>query len=260
MSDISISVLFLVGTFAAALVGSWFQRKLPASHQDDATKSSIKLTVGMMATLTGILLGMVTASAKETYDNGNAVITAMAVDSITLDQILDNYGPAAAEARQELRDGIAHRIKVIESGEAYFDADYTAVKELTSVERLFNSVHGLKPTTDLQRDLQARALDLIGGRVKYGDGNLAQLRWFFTVKSASVPHIFLVVVFVWLVLEFFCIGLFSTRNATVLTAIGAGSIIVSSAMFLMLELENPMSGFLRVPTESLKLAEQLLTR
>lgn len=258
MSDLTISVLFLVGTFAAALIGSWYQRKLPASHQDDATKSSVRLTVGMMATLTGILLGMVTASAKETYDAGNAVITAMAVDTLTLDRVLDNYGPDAAEARLQLRGMLNDRIQLMEMGEAYFEADHVAVRGNTSIERLYNTLSGLNQSTDLQKALKLRALDLLTGRVSYGAGNLAQQRWFFTVKPASIPQIFLVVVFIWLVLEFFCIGLFSTRNATALTAIGAGSIIVASAMFLILELENPMNGFLRIPTEPLKLAEQLL--
>ena len=260
MSDVLVSLIVFVGTCVAALVGFWVQRRLPESHQNDATKSSVRLTIGMMATLTSILLGMVTASAKETYDAGNAVITSMAVDILMLDQILDNYGAESASARQQLRDSLHYRIETIEAGDAYFIADQTAVKGISMMERLYNTIHSLAPTNELQRDLRSRALEILGGRVSYGDGNLAQQRWFFTVKPASIPQVFLVVVFGWLVLEFFCFGIFSTRNATVLTTIAVGSLIVASAVFLILELENPMSGFLRVPTESLRLAEQLLTK
>ncbi len=214
----------------------------------------------MMATLTGIMLGMVTSSAKDTYDAGNGVITSMAVDVLTLDQVLDNYGAETKDSREALRAWIGNRVAAIQAGEAYFEHDHAAVLGVTGTERIYDLVHGLDANTDLQKSLRLRALDIIGGRVSYGDGSLAQQRWFFSVKPASIPHVFLVVVFFWLVLEFFCIGLFSKRNGLVITAIIAGSLVVSSAIFLMLELENPMNGFLRVPTESLELALELMNK
>ena len=101
---------------------------------------------------------------------------------------------------------------------------------------------------------------MIGGRVGFGEGNLAQKRWYFTVRPASVPQIFVTVVMLWLVLEFLCYGVYSPRSGMVVFSIIVASIVVASAMFLLLEMEDPIDGYFRVSVEPLQRAIELLNR
>lgn len=218
------------------------------------------MAMGLMTTFTAIVLGMVTASAKETYEQATAVITGTAVDMINLDRKLDNYGPEAAGARAELKFSADRMIERMQSGERYFEDNKRAADVGTSIERLWSAIHALKPADERQADLRDHAIAIMSGRTKYGPGNLEQQRWAFAVKPASVPRNFLIIVIAWLVLEFFALGIFFPRSRAMSVAIMLAGLVVASSIFLILELEDPLTGIMRVPVESLELARDLLGR
>jgi len=259
-SPLLFSILVLLATLGAAAVGFLLHGVRPFDDQSDEHHSAVRLAMGLMATLTAVVLGMVTSSAKDTFDQANDLISGLAVDVITLDKVLDSYGPETGAIRQQLLDDLRFRIERLEAPETYAEADLAAVTLMPRVEMLYGSVVALEPASDLQKALQARALDMIGGRVGYGEGNMAQKRWLFTVRSASVPAVFLAVVSIWLVLEFLCFGLFSPRRGSVYVAILVAAVVLASAMFLLLELEDPIDGFFKVSVEPLQRAEILLNR
>lgn len=260
MFPILVAIAVLVLTMLAALLGFRLQRLAIFAKQDDSRRSAVRAALGLVSTITAIVLGMVTASAKDTFDAANESIAGMAVDHITVDKILDSYGPETATVRDKLKEMLRYRVDRILGVEAYDVADMAAVTGMPGVEVLYRMVNELEPTTDLQKDLQFRAMDMIGGRVGFGEGNLAQKRWYFTVRPASVPQIFVVVVMLWLVLEFLCYGVYSPRSGMVVFSIIVASIVVASAMFLLLEMEDPIDGYFRVSVEPLERAIELLDR
>ena len=260
MSPLLFSVLVLLATLGAAAVGFLLHGVRPFVDQTDEQRSAVRVAIGLMSTLTAIVLGMVTSSAKDTFDQANELVSGLAVDVITLDKVLDSYGPETAAIRQQLLDDLRFRIERLDSPETYAEADLAAVTLVPRTEMLYAAVVALDPTSELQTALQARALDMIGGRVGFGEGNMAQKRWLFTVRPASVPTVFLAVIIIWLVLEFLCFGLFSPRRGTVYVSILVAAIVLASAMFLLLELEDPLDGFFKVSVEPLQRAEILLNR
>jgi hypothetical protein len=68
-----------------------------------------------------------------------------------------------------------------------------------------------------------------------------------------VPPLFLAVLLFWLTLTFASFGLFAPRNATVLVILIAAAVSVAGAVFLVLELDGPFDGLLRVSPEPLRL-------
>lgn len=260
MDPLVLSIVVLLATLSAAAIGFLLHGAGPFADQGDEQRSAVRLAVGLMSTLTAIVLGMVTSSAKDTFDQANEMVAGLAVDTITLDKLLDSYGPETAEIRRQLLDDLRYRIDRLQSPDTYARADLEAATLVPRVEMLYASVVNLASASELQKMLQARALDMIGGRVGFGEGNMAQKRWLFTVRPASVPSVFIVVVTIWLVLEFLCFGLFSPRRTAVFVSILVAAIVLSSAMFLLLELEDPIDGFFKVSVEPLRRAETLLNR
>lgn len=260
MFPLFFSFFVLLVTLGAAAVGFLLQGVRPFVDQPDEQRASVRMAVGLMATLTAIVLGMVTSSAKDTFDQANQLVSGLAVDMITLDKVLDSYGPDTGAIRQQLLDDLRFRIARLEAPETYAEADLAAVTLVPRAEMLYATVVSLNPTSELQKGLKARALDMIGGRVAFGEGNIAQKRWLFTVRPESVPTVFLAVVMIWLVLEFLCFGLFSPRRGTVYVAVLMAAVVLASAMFLLLELEDPIDGFFKVSVEPLRRAEILLNR
>lgn len=260
IEPLHLSLLLLVGTLAAAAAGFALRKRLSGGPETDHPHEGVRVAMGLTTTFTAIVLGMITASAKETYDQATSVVTGMSVDMITLDRKLDNYGPEAAGTRAEVKRCVDRMIERLQSGDRYFEDNKRATEVGTSIERLWSSIHQLKPADKRQEDLRDEALAITSGRVKYGPGNIEQQRWAFAVKAASVPAVFLVVVLSWLLLEFLALGLFYQRTISVYAAVVLAAVVVSSSMFLILELEDPLTGMMRVPIGSLELARELLGR
>lgn len=64
--------------------------------------------------------------------------------------------------------------------------------------------------------------------------------------NSSIPWPFLSVLVFWISVLFAGFGLFARANATVIVAFLIGALSVSSAIFLILELDRPYSGVMRI--------------
>ena len=88
MAPIAISFF----AFALALIGILFsrilQRKLPEGHLSSDTKEVVKLSMGVVATLAALVLGLLVASAKSTYDARESEINQITAYVILLDYLL----------------------------------------------------------------------------------------------------------------------------------------------------------------------------
>ena len=69
-----------------------------------------------------------------------------------------------------------------------------------------------------------------------------------------MPFPFLVVVIFWLTVTFTSFGLFAPRNATVVAVLAVSAMSVAGAVFLILELDGPFSGVIKVSSGPLRYA------
>src|SRR5262245_41048256 len=103
MNPVEVSVIIFLCIFAGALLGMWLRKVLPEHHLDAETKDVMKLGAGLIGTMAALLLGLLVASAKSSYDATNSELAQMAANVILLHRMLAHYGPATEEIRVVLK-------------------------------------------------------------------------------------------------------------------------------------------------------------
>src|SRR5690242_8701638 len=78
--------------------------KLPDRHLDCDSRDVVKLVMGLIATLSAVVLSLLIASASSSYDRQSNELKALSANIILLDRTLEFYGPGARVARDRLRD------------------------------------------------------------------------------------------------------------------------------------------------------------
>jgi hypothetical protein len=239
------TIVFAV-TLGGALLGMWMRTILPSGHVDDDSKDTVKLGIGLVATMSALVLGLVTASAKSTFDAVDAAVKSAAMDVLTLDRLLARYGPETGEIRAHLQRTVASRIDMIWPQSAS-RPDLELAKAPAEVETLADGIRALTPATDAQRWLQPRAQELAE--------SLLRVRWLVSARSVtSVPIPFLSILLFWLVITFASFGLFAPRNATVVAVFVVCALSVAAAVFLVLEMDGPFVGVIKVSPDPLRYA------
>lgn len=255
MNPLFIGLITAVAMFVGALIGHWLRSALPDHHLNAESRDAVKLGVGLIATMSALVLGLVTASAKSSYDDVNTAVKHTAVDVLTLDRLLARYGPEAAGIRESLKEAVASRVETIWPADAPHRSPDAALPEfaLSGVEGIVSSIRQLSPRDDAQRYVHSRALDAAE--------RLLQTRWLHTAGTGSaVPLPFLLILMFWLTITFASFGLFAPRNATVLVVYVVCALSVGAAVFLILELDTPFAGLLKVSPNPLRAAQTLMNK
>ena len=208
-------------------------------------------SAGMMATLIALIIGLLVTSAKGTYDVTSSSITQAGAKIITLDYYLSRYGPEAKEVRELLPQAIASGIKRIWPNESTHGADLAKMEKATEMADVYNKIRELSPKNESQKYLQSQALLL--------SAEMMQSRWMLIEQSQTkLPRVFLVVLTFWLTVLFAQFGLLAPRNRTAMSALFICAISMSGAIFLILELNQPLEGTIKVSSAPLHKALLLI--
>jgi hypothetical protein len=237
--------------FGAVLLGMRLRAALPAHHLSDETKDAVRIGMGLVATMAALILGLLVASAKGSYDTEKSEVTQMAAKIAFLDRVLVNYGPEAQPARQMLRQAVEGAIVRIwsEAPSGTGPADPSSAWS----EALPKAIQKLSPQDDAQRVFKAQAAAVTA--------DLGQLRLLlFEQAGTSISQPLLIVVIVWLAIIFGSVGLFAPWNSTVVIALMLAALSVSGAIFLILELDQPFGGVIQISSASMRNALEHLGR
>jgi len=250
VSSLPISCVVFACVFGAALLGMVLHNLLPEQHLSGDTKDVVKVGIALIATMSALLLGLLIASAKGSYDTQRGEVTQLAANVVELDRVLARYGPETKEIREVLR-------RVVVSVDRSWSKDTSRSEKLDSAETraggasFYEKIQELAPRNDFQRSLQNQALQIA---VDLGRTRALLLEQ----AGSSIPTPFLVVVVFWLAVIFTSFGLFAPYNATVIATLLVSSLTVSSAIFLILELDSPFSGLVQISDAPLRNAIALL--
>ena len=122
-----------------------------------------------------------------------------------------------------------------------------------SMEALQTKIRELTPTTDLQRQLRSEA-DKISGE-------MLEARWLLIAQAQhTMPTTFAVVLLFWLTILHLSFGLLAPRNATAITMLLVSALSVSGAILLILEMNRPLDGMIKVSSAPLRKALEHLGR
>lgn len=207
----------------------------------------MKLGIGLIATMTALILGLVTASAKSTFDDLDKAVKHAAVDLLVLDRTLARYGPETTEVRKALREAVHQRLELTWPETSTRPVKLEAPDVTRAAEEVLVQIRGLSPKNEDQRWLHSRALTL-------GEGLLDTRLIIATRLGGSVPVPFLTVLIFWLTIIFTSFGLFAPRNFTVVAVLFLCTISVASAIFLILEMGDPFGGVIKISVDPLRFA------
>ena len=237
--------------FCGMALGSTLRLVLPDDHTQADSKDILMTSAGMMATLIALIIGLLVTSAKSTYDVTTLSITQTSAKIITLDYYLSRYGPEAKEVRKILPQAIASGIDRIWPNKSKHGADLAKMESETEMAVIYNKIRELSPKNDSQKYFQTQALQLID--------DIMQSRWMLIEQSQTkLPRVFLVVLTFWLTVLFAQFGLLAPRNRTAISALLICALSMSGAIFLILELNQPLEGTIKVSSAPLHKALVLI--
>src|SRR5258708_15326644 len=102
----------------ARLLGTALRRLLPEDHLTADSRDTIKLAMGLVATMTALVLGLLVSSAKGAYDTKRSEVIQMAAKVAFLARVLGLYGSEAAEARAGIHEAVEAAVRQIWPEEA----------------------------------------------------------------------------------------------------------------------------------------------
>jgi hypothetical protein len=243
MSAIAIGLIVCAFFIGGIMLGIALRSALPEPHLAADTKEAVKVAMGLVATMTALVLGLLVASAKGSYDAQSAELTEMSAKVVVLDRLLAHYGPEAREARDLLRSMVAATMDQLwpkeRTGASYSEPGSGGG------EAFFDKLQGLSPKDDRQRSIQAQAVSITI--------SLGQTRWLmYEQAGAAVSMPLLVVVVFWLTALFISFGLFAPYNPTVVVSFFVAAVSVSAAIYLIVEMYRPYAGLIQISSAPLR--------
>ncbi len=237
MSVLALSFVIFGLILGGIFLGSQLRKTLPDHHLSKESQDVVRLGVGLVATMAALVLGLLIASAKSSYETQVSQVKKITADIILLDHLLSQYGSEALPLRKQMRSAMSEFVDRI-----WNEDDREAggpFKANVSSERIYFAIQALSPGSDVQRSIQARAIHIVN--------DVAQTRMLMYVGGGElIPKPFLVILIFWLVLIFTSFSLFSKLNVTVVAFLSLFAFSASCAIFLILELSKPFSGIMMI--------------
>lgn len=251
MNSFIVACISAACIFGGVLLGMSIRSRLPEHHLNADSKDTMKLGTAMMATLSALVLGLLISSTKGTYDTMNSEVIQSAARVVQMDRVLAEYGPETRDIRIQMQRSVATVIADIWPEENTAVPGMTQFERANSIELVQAKLRALTPATDAQHQLQTQAEQL--------SNDLLQFRWLLIEQLQSgLPIALLVMLVFWLSMLHLSFGLLAPRNGTVIAVLLVTVISVSSAIFIILELNHPLTGLIKVSSAPLLKALELM--
>lgn len=239
MNAITVSLVVTLCVFAGGVIGLALHRVMPKTHLTKETQEVIRLGTGMLSVIASLVLGLLIATAKTTFDRTEHNIRSYAAELILLNETLRDYGDTAAAPRKLLRE---YTSQLLEDNWPTA-ADRPVVMENQAagamLERVREAIRALTPVDAGQRWLQDQALQI--------NVSLLRQRWLLIEQyGPSVQPVVVIILVSWIALIFATFGFNAPRNGTVLAAFLICSLAIGGAFFLILEMDDPFAGALKI--------------
>ncbi|MDR3539078.1 MAG: hypothetical protein P4L71_21470 [Acetobacteraceae bacterium] len=239
MTVIIVSLLVSACIFAGGLVGMGLHRVLPASHMTRETQDVIRLGTGMLSVLASLVLGLLIATAKSSYDATDQAVRNYAAELSLLNEVLRDYGGAAKAPRDVLA---SYTQRFLRDGWPPDGQPTARLEDETArqlLEHVRETIRALTPADKAQASLQDHA-----GEITMG---LLRQRWLLiNQQGPTVQRVVLGVLVSWVTVIFVSFGLNAPRNGSVVAMFLFCSLAIGGSVFLILEMDQPLDGVMRV--------------
>jgi hypothetical protein len=240
MDEDALGVVIFACLLAASLGGLAIHRRVASQHADDDTIHVVRSIANIFVVMTSLLLGLLINSAKNTMDAVDRNIHAFGADLILMDRWLQHYGADAEPARQHLLAFAKQAGRTI--------GDYQGTSSDREGEKMLDDVgadiNALKPP-----DAERRAA-LQGAQQQFL--KLSELRWLIVgTTRGTIPAGLVVLVVASLMLVFAINAWRAPTNALVVATFVVASLLLTAAVVLILDMDRPFTGPIRVSADPL---------
>jgi len=231
---------------ASIAVGLTMRHWVPEAHISGDSKDVIRLATALIGTMAAVVLALLFSSTRTSFETTNASVGRMTTSVVELDHMLREYGPDGEALRRALRQDVAAIVGAIWQDDATIqhpahpDAPEGQVTVLTKLGQM-------TPATPLQAALLVRALSV--------SGDLEQIRLSLLAQPTdSLSKPFVTVLVLWLCFIFLSFSMSAKANTTLVVILVICAFSASSAIYLILELEQPFDGLMQIPNAALRSA------
>jgi hypothetical protein len=196
------------------------------------------------------VFGLMINSAKNTYAGIDSNVHAFATNLIILDRTLRNYGLGGVDARGKLaayvEEAIAHPMRADDASANRADAAGHLL------DTLGDALATIKPADSYHEAL------LVDARQQYR--RLVEQRWGIIEQSeGDIPRPLVAMLIAWLTLIFGSFGYRAPRNAVVVASFAVAALLLTTAFYLVLDMNVPFAGTIQISDAPLRraLAEML---
>ncbi len=239
MSAVAIVLLAFALILLSTGLGLLLRHRLPERHLSGDSKEVIKLATALVGTMSALVIALLFASTRASYEATGSQISHLTANVVELDRILKGLGDEGAALRKVLREDVKDLADSIWQSEAG-NSTKAIAEEVSVVGKLRQLV-----AQDPQGVWQARALAV---------GNaLAQIQLSLqSHPSDSMSKPFVLLLVLWLCFIFATFAMSSAPNTTLLFVLFFCALSAASAIYLILELGQPFDGLMQVPSAQLR--------
>jgi len=231
--------------FGSALLGLFLQTVLPTEHLSQESKDVVKLGTGLIATMAALVLSLLISSAKSSFDRVSVELLENAARVISLDRVLADYGPETRDIRDTMKRGYAARLALLFHDEPSQGGKEDSPDAIVRTENLRAMLWDLSPQTDAQRGLRSQAVEIAAA--------MSATRWLMLLQTdETIPVPLMVVLVCWLSIIFAAFGMFAPRNGTVIAMFLVCALSVAGAILLILEMDTPFTGVMKVSSAPMR--------
>jgi uncharacterized membrane protein SirB2 len=244
MSSLMVTAIVMCCLVAGSAFGMWLSYRLPEPHRSTQSHDAIKLATGMLSVLAALVLGLLIASVKNSFDTTDTQIRHFAATLIMLDQTLADYGPETAGPR-----GMLRRYTKRALADNWPDDKIPVQMEDFEAGKLLDGVRGAVlalPATDPRREaLRSDAASLVDDALK--------TRWLLIERAeSSIQPLFLEILIAWITLIFVSFGYNAPRNATVAGSFFMSAVALAACIFLIVEMDTPFEGRITISSMAMR--------
>jgi hypothetical protein len=236
-----IGLIVFVVILAGAFVGYALRQCLPKHHLCEETKSTVSVSMAVVATFSALVLGLLISNANTSFSALGGEVTTLSAQILRLDGLLRRYGPDTGSARETLRQYAELKTAdLFPNNQA--DVRLSDPRTYQLLQQLEDSILTLKPANARDKWWVDQAMTLAG---KIGDTT-----WLLTQQAGQgTPKTFVALLVFWLTLLFASFGLFAPRNLTSAVTLTLCAIAVAGAIGMILELERGFGGLVHISSQ-----------
>jgi uncharacterized membrane protein SirB2 len=247
MSSYVVTAIVMCCVVAGSAFGMWLSYRLPEPHRSTQSHDAIKLATGMLSVLAALVLGLLIASVKNSFDTTDTQIRHFAATLILLDQTLADYGPQTDEARGMLRRYTDRALADNWPEDKAARVQMEDVEAGKLLDALRSAILTLPENDPRHAALRSGAASLVDDALK--------TRWLLIERAeSSIQPLFLEILIAWITLIFVSFGYNAPRNATVMASFFLSAVALSACIFLIVEMDTPFEGRITVSSMPMRSA------